>query len=255
MNTEEMETNRIAAREIARQLKEISPQAMIQIERIINYLGVDTAHELLQKALQIEDEGGMLTTDGKRRRTPGGVYFHLVREATPAEIHRVIWAPTPGHPARPKPQQQPRGEQQPAVKPPPRPRPAGFAWHERGTILAEALRRPGESSVKISLVGIPGKMVERGDVIVAPMVCPQAPPTPRELPHAPNELTMYVVYMTRRQWERVEQALEDDDDRLMVEGYPFTDRKLGVVAVLAQQVTTSKLLRAKRESQRAGSDI
>ena len=75
------------------------------------------------------------------------------------------------------------------------------------------------------------------------------------MPHAPNELTMYVVYMTRRQWERVEQALDDPDDRLMVEGYPFTDRKLGVVAVLAQQVTTSKLLRAKREAQRSTPEI
>jgi hypothetical protein len=250
MNTEEMESNREAAREIARQLKEISPQAMIQIERIINHLGVDTANELLEKALDIEAEGGMLTTDGQRRRTPGGVYFHLVREITPAELHRIIWAPTPGHPARPRPQK----DQQSQPKPPPRPRPAGFAWHERGAILAEALRKPGETSVKISLVGLPGKMVERGDVIMAPMVCPQAPATPRELPHAPNELTMYVVYMTRRQWDRVEQALDDPEDRLMVEGYPFTDRKLGVVAVLAQQVTTSRMLRAKRDAQRANSD-
>lgn len=250
MNTEELESNRVAARDIARQLKEVSPQAMIQIERIINHLGVDTAYELLEKALAIEAEGGMLTADGKRRRTPGGVYFQLVREATPAEMHRIIWAPTPGRSARPK---VPKDQQN--QHKPPRHRPSGFAWHERGAILADALRKPGESSIKISLIGVPGKMVERGDVIMAPMVCPQAPPTPRELPHAPNELTTYVVYMTRRQWDRVEQALDDPDDRLMVEGFPFTDRKLGVVAVLAQQVTTSKMLRAKREAQRASSII
>lgn len=255
----QLESNHLAAREIARQLKEISPQAIVQIERIINHLGVEAAYDLLRKALEVEAQGGLPTADGTGRRTPGGVYFHLVREVTPPELRKIIWAPTPGRPAKPKgqgqgQQRQDQGQQRPARPSAPPPRP-GFPWHERGNILAEALRRPGESSIKISLIGRPGKMVERGEVIMMPMFSPQPPATPRELPHAPNEPTMYVVYMTQRQWERVEDALEDDDDRLMVEGYPFNDRKLGVVAVLAQQVTTSKMLRAKREAQQRGADI
>src|SRR5829696_7384781 len=120
------EQNRTVAQEIAHQLNETSPQAIIQIERIINHLGIEAANDLVEKALEIEAEGGMLTTDGQRRRTPGGVYFHLVREVTPAELHKIIWAPPPPRPARSKPA---AGSPQQAARPPARPaRPVGFPW-------------------------------------------------------------------------------------------------------------------------------
>jgi len=45
----------------------------------------------------------------------------------------------------------------------------------------------------------------------------------------------------------VADALEQDEsDRLIIEGYPALDKKLGVVGVLAQSVTTTGLQAAKR---------
>ena len=49
------------------------------LQRIVARLGPDTALAFLAETLAVEAAGGLLTEDGARRRTPGGVYFHLVR--------------------------------------------------------------------------------------------------------------------------------------------------------------------------------
>src|SRR5262245_15194998 len=85
------ETIHAAATDIARKLGESNPQAVIQIERIVHHLGLETAQTALKEALAVEAEGGMLTDDQKRRRTPGGVFFYLVRGRTPPELRPVIW--------------------------------------------------------------------------------------------------------------------------------------------------------------------
>jgi hypothetical protein len=51
-----------------------------QIKRSVEFLGVDEARELFEATQQIEADGGMLTADGKRRRTPGGVYHYLLKK-------------------------------------------------------------------------------------------------------------------------------------------------------------------------------
>ena len=52
----------------------------MMIERIIRLRGVEFAQALLEETLKIESEGGMMTLDGSRRRTTGGVYFRLARQ-------------------------------------------------------------------------------------------------------------------------------------------------------------------------------
>lgn len=42
-------------------------------------LGPDHALNLCAKVFDIEDVGGLMTKDGQRRRTLGGVFFHLLR--------------------------------------------------------------------------------------------------------------------------------------------------------------------------------
>src|SRR5260370_22684546 len=70
------------------------------LTQVLQLLGTDRTTAILAETLTCEANGGMLTKDGKRRRTPGGVFFQLVRErATKQERWRLL--PTSGTPARP----------------------------------------------------------------------------------------------------------------------------------------------------------
>lgn len=66
--------------QISETLNETSEQALGQIERIVEYLGVDQALSYLEAAQRIEADGGMMLSDGSRRRTPGGIFFYLVKQ-------------------------------------------------------------------------------------------------------------------------------------------------------------------------------
>lgn len=50
------------------------------IERSAAVLGLDEAQALYAEVEAIEAAGGMLTADGSRRRTPGGVYLLLLKQ-------------------------------------------------------------------------------------------------------------------------------------------------------------------------------
>ena len=77
------EVTRLIAEQLGEQ--ERSPQQMIY--RTIQVLGVETALALLQQTHETEAAGGMLIPDGSRRRTPGGVFFVLVRQQASPEQH------------------------------------------------------------------------------------------------------------------------------------------------------------------------
>lgn len=82
------------AAQIADQLGETRHWPRKQIKQICWALGDDQAQALAQQALEIEDAGGMLVTSGKRRRTPGGIFFHLVYTAGQPREGRELVQPT-----------------------------------------------------------------------------------------------------------------------------------------------------------------
>src|SRR6266849_5233364 len=83
------------------------------LTQVLRTLGQDRCAAILADTLTCEANGGMLTKDGTRRRTPGGVFFQLVRErATARERGRLFprlapqqrQGPTPPQPhAQPQP--------------------------------------------------------------------------------------------------------------------------------------------------------
>ena len=60
-------------------------------QKIIDGIGPERAQEFLQKTLEIEAAGGMMTTDSSRHRTPGGVFFYTIRTGLPVEERKRIW--------------------------------------------------------------------------------------------------------------------------------------------------------------------
>jgi phosphorylated adapter RNA export protein len=64
---------------------------VLLIKQVVEVIGPERTQEFLQKTLEIEAAGGLMTTDSKRRRTPGGVFFYTVRGGIPKEEQRRIW--------------------------------------------------------------------------------------------------------------------------------------------------------------------
>ncbi|MDP9372713.1 MAG: phosphorylated adapter RNA export RNA-binding domain-containing protein [Chloroflexota bacterium] len=78
-------------RELADRLGETAAGPRHQLGRVVAVLGEARARALLAEALAIEGRGGLLLPDGSRRRTPGGVFFHLARtRARPEEVDRIF---------------------------------------------------------------------------------------------------------------------------------------------------------------------
>lgn len=72
----EFDLDEAVVKEIARCLKEPNHEV---ISRCVRVLGKKKSLELLYATQDIIDNGGMLTADGKRYRTPGGIYLQLVK--------------------------------------------------------------------------------------------------------------------------------------------------------------------------------
>ncbi len=220
------------AADIARQLDETNPVAAEQIELIVQHIGAEAALALLQETLAAEAQGGMMLPDNTRRRTPGGVYLYLAKGRIPYGVRVLIWPYLKTQAKAHKPQAEP-------------PSPG-----ESLALAKEALQQTGEATtVKITLIGRPGRIVEKADVVLTTMQDTKAPTLPKGLPAPPAEPTTYVVYIARKQWAKVAEAIQDPDDKLIVEGYPAFEKRLGAVAVFATNVTTKTLPAAQRRTQ------
>ena len=77
----------------------------------------------------------------------------------------------------------------------------------------------------------------------------EPPALPKGLPELPSqESTIYLVYIATKQWRKVEESIQNPEDKLIIEGYPYNDKKMGVIGVLKQSVTTVNLQRAPRDA-------
>jgi hypothetical protein len=81
------------ASEIADTLGETHKSPRKRIALIVQLCGVAFAQDILRQTVEIEASGGMLTSKGDRRRTPGGVFFRLAKDQMGAEIRAKIFPP------------------------------------------------------------------------------------------------------------------------------------------------------------------
>ena len=231
-------------REIARTLHE--PKIGL-LQKLADHIGMDKLEELFQRTLEIEAAGGMYTTNGKRRRTPGGVLFQLTRDLmTPSERRKTFREKRtqPEGGAAPKAPKTPR----PAPEAPKPPTPEQVAALLKAA-AAIAHDKKGAAIVKVTVIGRP-KQVKRLDTCVLVVLAPKGPGTlPKGLPSVPDTSTATIaVFIATKQWAKAEQALKQDpSDEIIVEGYPANDPKNQITAVWAQSCTTKLLQRALRQ--------
>ncbi|CAK1584757.1 unnamed protein product [Parnassius mnemosyne] len=78
------------AEEIAEKLSEEKKEL---VGRIIQVVGANKAIEIYKETQKVEADGGMLVMNGTRRRTPGGIYFFLLKhdsEISQAMINQIF---------------------------------------------------------------------------------------------------------------------------------------------------------------------
>lgn len=129
-----------------------------------------------------------------------------------------------------------------------RPPRIAFPWENHETLAEPALAKKGvATTVKITLVGRPGKVIERKDAVIVTLTGAKPPSLPKGLPILPDDaVTVYLVYIASKQWSKVAAPIHNPEDRLVIEGHPFMDEKLKVIGVLTQNVTTVMTQRALR---------
>jgi hypothetical protein len=145
------------------------------LRQVLRTLGQDRCAALLADTLQCEAQGGMLTKDGSRRRTPGGVFFQLVKEHATRQEHQRLFPPLgPQHHQTPVPAR-PQGH------------PQAPTWDDVQAFVQTLPQ--GEATVKLTLIGRPAlEAVQTRPTYVAFRMQGKAPgPLPKGLPPVPAQ--------------------------------------------------------------------
>lgn len=219
----------VVTQEIAAALAESNTEL---IGKIVEVIGDERAQEFLQRALAVEEQGGLMTTDQSRRRTPGGVFFHMVRGGLPTPERRQIW---PRELFRNRP---PR----PVVQ---------LSWDEAKLLIAQVIKEVGEAkTVKVTLIGRPLKVVAQKECVVVSLKGGAPPSLPKGLPAVPEGSAItWAVFIVNKQWNKIKETISrNQDDKLIIEGYPIVGKN-GVAAVMATNCKSVLTERAQREKQ------
>ena len=208
--------------------------------KVLRTLGQDRCAAILADTLQCEDGGGMLTKDGTRRRTPGGVFFQLVKERATRQERRRLFPQL----ASPRGQGQPQRPAQDTVP--------ALTWDEARSLMQTLTTEPpGEArTMKLTLIGRPGKAETRGQAVVFRMQGKPPGALPRGLPPVPTQAPLtWNVMVALRQWNRVKDSVAaNQDDQLIIEGYPLMQGTQPVL--LAQSCVSMLQQRAQKQAQR-----
>jgi hypothetical protein len=137
----------------------------------------------------------------------------------------------------------------------PRAQPAlqGLTWDEVPQIIQTLAALPaGETrTMKVTLIGRPGKVETRQQCVVFQMQGKPPGSLPKGLPPVPNTPPLtWTVMVALRQWNRVKDSITtQQDDQLIIEGYPLMQ---GTQHVLLVQSCVSMLQqRAQKQAQQA----
>src|SRR5205807_1604095 len=96
---------------------------------------------------------------------------------------------------RPKPAKSPQNATEKPVSVPA----VAFSWEDRIAAIKEAEQEKGQATVKITVIGRPGKVLDKGQFIVTVMESSKAPSLPKGLPTPTDVATKYAVYIAAKQ--------------------------------------------------------
>lgn len=92
--------------------------------------------------------------------------------------------------------------------------------------------------MKVTLIGKPGTVVERGDTVILALEYRGTPTLPTGLPEWQVKAVPYTVYIAAKQWRKVAPVLaESPDAKVLIRGQCVFDAAVVGLAVLAQEVS------------------
>ncbi len=202
------------ARELATLLGERHHGVIGQIRRIVRLRGIDFSREMYAATLEIEANGGLMLSDNSRRRTPGGVFLHLVRSKLDDDQKKQVFY----------------GNAKTGIP--------LFSWTKRIAIIQSLQSGQGKIvSLTVSLRGRTERIEKRGEVVIITLSDePSIDNLPREIPKPPSTPTRVVVYVALEQWMAIEAVMINSSDRLLVEGSCAFDPEIKSVVVFATSI-------------------
>lgn len=206
-------------------------------QRVLRAATMEFSPDILMEVLaaaQVQHAQGLRTLDGSRPRTLGGTFFYLLKQrCTPEQFTRIFvpWSASiidPQPPASPDPA-------------PPLPLPL-LTWDDRTSLDDPEQQKGSVMSARVSIIGQPGAIVERRNVIVLQLVdqrklsnIPAGMPTPASDP------TVYTVYVAPKQWRRVADQVQAGSHQLGIEGWQQVDPQQDGIVVFATKVKAHPL--------------
>jgi hypothetical protein len=79
------------ADQIANQLGENEASVRKKLCQIVEACGIEQTQAWLDETLSIEANGGLMVGTGERRRTPGGVFFYLVKGRLSKDLRKQLF--------------------------------------------------------------------------------------------------------------------------------------------------------------------
>lgn len=238
-----------AVERIMSELGEKLPNVHHQIRQIMEFRGLEWTQALLEETLKIEADGGMMTANEKRRRTPGGVFLYIARQRMTQPERKRIFNNREAKRRSKKKNKKKKKPSSPGIQIDPN-LPL-FNWTERIEVIAP-LAQGVAPTMKSSLVGRPGDIATFQDVVVLTMENnPHKYTVPKGVPQPPDVSVPYTVYIAHKQWAKVAEAIKNPEDRLIIEGFCGWDQEMKRMAMYAQNVTTVMLQAAQRASKQA----
>jgi hypothetical protein len=207
--TTETKAQRISERTwaLAQQLGERAFAVKLQLERCLTVLGEATVDELLHETEQIEQGDGLLTNDGARRRTKGGVFLHLAKQRCTPEQRTVVFPVTDWR------AQKARRNAHRTAAPPPPSAPASAVPVKAIYVF------PGVVSMKTTLKGRPVQSTVLDGYARLLFERTEAKDSfPAGIPAAPSEPQRVTVYIGTKQWRKVADELQKPSINLTIDG-------------------------------------
>ncbi len=136
-----------------------------------------------------------------------------------------------------------------AHRPPSESAPPPIRWaHREARIASLQPTSRKATSVKVTLIGRPARVSEQAQFTLLTLTytgplssLPKGIPVPVKVPP-----TTYSVYIGKKQWKQVAEALTNPEDVLIVEGVQILDATTKTIAVFATKTTTKLLQQANR---------